>query len=243
MTALPSSSLRSADRVAHVAGSATEPGDHELIERTLAGDQAAFAAIMRRHNAQLYRLARATLRDDTEAEDALQDAYFAAYRALATFRRDAALSTWLSRLVLNECFARLRRTARRQAVVPISVAHQPGELERVPDLAEGPDAATARAETRLLLERTIDELPADFRLAFVMREVDDLSVADVATCLGIPEATVRTRVYRARALLREKLSRRLRVAERGIYEFGGDRCNRVVARVLARIAALDDPTR
>jgi RNA polymerase sigma-70 factor, ECF subfamily len=217
---------------------ATTPFDTDdgtLVERTLLGDRAAFGLLMRRYNRRLYRLARATLRDATEAEDALQDAYIAAYRALAQFRRDAALSTWLSRLVLNQCFARLRRTARRQNVVPITHAGNQSEFENVADPSAGPECAAMIDETRALLERKLDELPGDFRLAFVMREVEEMSVGEVAECLGVPAATVRSRTYRARALLRESLAHDFDLAERDVYEFGGARCDRIVANVMARL--------
>jgi RNA polymerase sigma factor (sigma-70 family) len=210
--------------------------DGALVDRTLRGDRAAFASIMRRFNGRLYRLARATLRDEMEAEDALQDAYLDAYRSLGQYRRDAALSTWLSRLVLNQCYARLRRAARRHNVVPITRATDTRELESVADPAEGPEAGAMRWELRALLERKLDELPEDFRLAFVMRDVEDMSVGEVAQCLGIAEATVRSRAFRARALLRVSLARDLEVLERDVYEFGGARCDRIVAAVLARLA-------
>ncbi|HET7204028.1 MAG TPA: RNA polymerase sigma factor [Steroidobacteraceae bacterium] len=219
-----------------VASASPPVDDSTLVDRTLGGDRAAFASIMRRYNSRLYRLARATLRDDMEAEDALQDAYLAAYRSLGQFRRDAALSTWLSRLVLNQCFTRMRREARRHNVVPITRAADTGELENVADPAEGPEVDAMRGQLRALLERKLDELPEDFRLAFVMREVEDMSVGDVAQCLGIAEATVRSRAFRARALLRVSLARDLEVVERDVYEFGGARCDRTVAAVLARLA-------
>lgn len=224
-----------ANESAESAGSPVED-DGALVERTLSGDRDAYASIMRRYNSRLYRLARATLRDDMEAEDALQDAYLAGYRSLGQYRRDAALSTWLSRLVLNQCFARMRREARRHNVVPITRTIDTRELESVADPAEGPEIEAMRSQLRSLLERKLDELPEDFRLAFVMRDVEDMSVGDVAQCLGIAEATVRSRAFRARALLRVSLARELEAVECDVYEFGGARCDRMVAAVLARLA-------
>ena len=209
--------------------------DRTLVERTLHGDRAAFATIMRRHNRRLYRLARATLRDDAEAEDALQDAYLAAYRSLAQYRHDAAFATWLSRVVLNQCYSRLRRTSRRENVIPIAHALDQRELESVADPAEGLDAAVMRLEMRRLIERKLDELPGEFRLVFVLREIEELTVGDVAAMLDIPEATVRSRAFRARTLLRAALARELDVAESDAYEFGGARCDRIVGAVLARL--------
>jgi RNA polymerase sigma-70 factor (ECF subfamily) len=211
--------------------------DRPLVARTLAGDRQAFALIMRRHNRRLYRLARATLRDDAEAEDALQDAYVDAFRSLAQFRHDAALATWLSRLVLNQCFARRRRAMRRQNVIPIQNAGLASDLENVADPACGPEGDAMRDQTRTMLERELDALPDEYRLAFVLREVEEMSVAEAAASLDVPEATVRSRAFRARALLRERLACDLDVAARDVYEFGGARCDRIVASVLRRIEA------
>jgi RNA polymerase sigma-70 factor (ECF subfamily) len=209
--------------------------DRSLASRVADGERAAFIELMRRHNRRLSRLARATLRDDAEAEDALQDAYLAAYRAIAQFRGDASLSTWLSRMVLNECLGRLRKSARRQNVIPLV----PGDdMETtIPDEREIPEQALARTEMRALLERKLDALPEDFRTVFVLRAVEELSVEETASSLGIPEATVRSRHFRARSLLRESLARDIDVAERDLFDFGGAHCDRIVAAVLARLDA------
>ena len=207
------------------------PGE---IDRLIAGDRAAFEALMRRHNRRLYRLARATLRDGAEAEDALQEAYLQAFRSISQFRGDAALSTWLSRLVLNECFGRLRRRDRRENVIPMVSANNEATQSCV-DESESPDAAMARAQVRSLLERRVDELPDSFRTVFVMRSVEDLSVAETALLLGIPEETVRSRHFRAKSLLRAALEVELGRAESDLFEFGGEHCDRVVAAVSDRL--------
>lgn len=189
---------------------------------------------MRQYNRRLYRLARAALRDDAEAEDALQDAYLAAYRSMAQFRGESSLSTWLTRLVLNECFGRLRRSARRQKVIPMVGATS--EIDTVPARdSDLPDRTFARTQMRALLERKLDQLPESYRMAFVLRSVEEMSVEETAQCLGIPEATVRSRYFRAKGLLREALAQEIDLAERDLFEFGGQRCDRVVAGVLARL--------
>jgi RNA polymerase sigma-70 factor (ECF subfamily) len=212
--------------------------DLSIVSRIRAGDRAAFELLMRRHNRRLYRLARATLRDDAEAEDALQDAYLSAYRSIGQFRGDAALVTWLSRLVLNECFARLRRTARRQRVIPMVEWSTDVEVDAMA-LAAGdenaPDKSAAVAEMRALLTHKLDEMPEVFRVVFVLRSVEEMSVEETALCLGIPEATVRSRHFRARGLLRESLAKDIDLAEPGLFEFGGAQCDRVVAGVLHRL--------
>jgi RNA polymerase sigma-70 factor (ECF subfamily) len=206
----------------------------ESVNSIRSGDRVAFEQLMRQYNRRLFRLARAALRDDAEAEDALQDAYIAAYRSLDRFRGDSKLSTWLSRLVLNECFGRLRRGARRQKVIPMVSPTQ--EMDAVPEEDSGsPDRLLARTQMRALLERKLDDLPEAFRLVFMLRSVEELSVEETAQTLGIPEATVRSRYFRAKGLLREALAQEIDLAERDIFEFGGEHCDRIVARVMARL--------
>jgi RNA polymerase sigma-70 factor (ECF subfamily) len=213
------------------------PADDEtLVRLILVGDRSAFELLMRRHNRRLYRLARAVLRNSAEAEDALQDAYLLAFRSLHQFRGDASVSTWLSRLVLNESLGRRRRDQRRQTVVPIT--HSPTEIDVVPDAADDlPDQLTGREQVRALLESKLDALPQDFRIVFALRSIEELSVEETAQTLGIPEATVRSRHFRAKSLLRESLAREFDVAERDVFEFGGAHCDRVVAEVLSKINA------
>ena len=197
----------------------------------------AFALLMRRFNRRLYRLARAIVGNDAEAEDALQEAYLSAYRCLSQFRGDSSLGTWLSRLVVNECLGRMRRSARRQNVIPMTPSPSDHEIEAVPsDEVGSPDAVADRAQMRVILERRIDALPETFRAVFVLRSVEELSVEETAECLGIPAETVRSRHFRAKSLLREAVAREIDIAERNVWEFAGTRCDRIVARVLSRIA-------
>jgi RNA polymerase sigma factor (sigma-70 family) len=210
--------------------------DLALAQRAGSGDRAAFEQVMRRYNRRLFRLARATLRDDAEAEDALQDAYIAAFRNLHKYKGNAALSTWLSRLVLNECLGRLRRTARRNNIAPIFSPPDYASLEQMAtSTMESPDGTTMRAQLKSLLERKIDALPESFRVVFVLRAIEELSVEETAACLELSEATVRTRHFRARSLLRESLASEMDLAERDVFEFGGMHCDRIVAAVLARL--------
>lgn len=191
---------------------------------------------MRRYNRRLYRLARATLNDDTEAEDALQEAYIHAYRAIGQFRADASLFTWLARILLNECFARQRRDARRQNVIPITASVSELDSDAMPDHnTEPPDKTLLRSELLGMIERKLDELPVAFRTVFVLRVVEDMSVEETAQLLDIPEATVRSRLFRARSLLRESLAREIDLAESDVFEFAGARCDRIVATVMARL--------
>ena len=193
---------------------------------------------MRRHNRLLFRTARSILKNDAEAEDALQDAYLRAWRALNGFRGEAKLSTWLARIVINESLARLRRE-RGALMVALDAAFEPTG-DHVPeepmddDADRQPEGMAMRAELRQLLEAAIDDLPDAFRTVFILRAVEELSVEDVAVTLDLPEATVRTRLFRARGLLRERLAREVDLALDDVFAFDGARCDRMVAAVLQR---------
>ena len=199
-------------------------GDPELVEGILAGDMRAMETMMRRHNRALYRTARAILRDDAEAEDAVQEAYLHAYRSLASFRGESKLSTWLVRIAANEALMRRRRSIRSAEVVPL-------------DPATPAENAHGDPMLRRILEERIDGLPDDYRAVFVLRALEELTVGETAAALGIPEATVRTRYFRARGLLRESLARDVDRTLEEAFAFAGERCDRIVARVLERIAA------
>jgi RNA polymerase sigma factor (sigma-70 family) len=210
--------------------------DDELLKARLitGGDRAQFTALMRQYNRRLYRLARAVLRDDAEAEDALQDAYVSAYHSIQQFRGESALSTWLSRLVLNECLGRLRRSERRsKAMTLVSPNDEMSDVAE--DAGRRPDWILARAQMRALIEQKLDQLPEAFRLVFVLRSVEELSVEETAAMLDIPAATVRSRYFRAKGLLREALAQEIDLAERDLFDFGGSQCDSVVARVLERL--------
>lgn len=213
--------------------------DADLIGRIAARDEAAFEALMRRYNGRLFRVARAILRDDAAAEDALQDAYLDAYRHAADFGGRAPLSTWLTRIVINQSLMRLRKQRRDRIVIPFAGWRNPEdqstEIDVADDKAEPPSNAAFRAEIRRILEQRIDDLPVAFRTVLVMRDVEDMSVQETADALGIPAATVRTRLFRARALLRQALERDMDVAALDVFGFAGERCDRIVAKTLERV--------
>ena len=211
--------------------------DAELAAQAASGDEAAFERIMRRHNRLLFRTARSILKSDAEAEDALQEAYLRAWRALGSFRADARLSTWLVRIVINESLARLRRRGAEVLALDSTLDPEGPSME---DVMEGnpddrPDRAAMRAELRQSMEARIDALPEAFRTVFMLRAVEELSVEDVAAALGLPESTVRTRFFRARGLLREALARDVDRAMGDAFSFDGERCDRIVAGVMARL--------
>ncbi len=210
--------------------------DCALVRRIQGGDRRAFELLMRRYNRRLYRLARAVLRDRAEAEDALQEAYMAAFESIRGYRGDAAVGTWLSRVVLNECLGRRRRDVRRQSLIPISREDPSDEMEdSVASEAHPPEELAAADQMRAILENKLQQIPESFRVVFVLRSVEELSVEETAACLNVPSETVRSRHFRAKALLREALARDIDIAERDLFDFGGDRCDRIVAAVMHRL--------
>lgn len=213
--------------------------DLETARRIEAGDRAVLVALMRQHNQRLYRAARSILRDDADAEDAVQEAYLQAFRAIGQFRGDSRLSTWLTRIAINTALARRRQRVRQAEVVWLD-ADPAADAEvamTIDPSQEDPARAAARAELRALIESRIDRLPEAFRTVFVLRGVEELSVEETAGLLGIPPQTVRTRFFRARALLRESLARDIDAGIDGAFGFAGERCDRIVAGVLARLAS------
>ncbi len=229
---MDTASIRSADTAESVAA----VSDTELIARAIEGKRHAFEAIMRRHNQLLFRTARSILKNDPEAEEAVQDAYLQAWRALTTFRADAKLSTWLVRIVANEALGRLRR--KHGEVIPLDAAMlipDPDVQARfTADPSQQPEGNAMRDELRKILEERIDGLPDIYRTVFVLRAVQELSVEEVAHALQIPEPTVRTRFFRARSLLREGLASDIDGTMIHAFAFDGERCDRLVEHTLRR---------
>lgn len=224
--------------------------DADLSRRIAGGDVRAFEQLMRKHNRTLYRTARSILKDDAEAEDALQEAYLLVFRNIDRYRGESSLSTWLTRIVANEAIARSRKSRRRAEVIQLAGNDDfPEPLEHGMEAmdpthathaghAEQPEQAAMRADARRLLEQKIDQLPEAFRTVFMLRGVEEMTVEETASCLGIPEATVRSRFFRARSMLRESLSREFDSAMEDAFGFDGARCDRIVAGTLARINAM-----
>lgn len=216
--------------------------DDELVTLAIGGMNDAFGVIITRYNQRMYRVARSILHDNAEAEDAVQEAYLSAFAGLSAFRGDAGLGTWLTRIIVNEALGRMRR---RKRDVPLDALHAPGG----PDEADillfpgavrplNPEQAMAVGEIRHILERAVDTLPPNLRLVFVLRDIEGLSVAETASHIQIPEATVKTRLHRARKLMRAGLDKTVQTALHDTFPFRGARCERIRTHVLARIAQL-----
>ena len=224
------SALLPLPREAPVLRQVERPADTELIASILAGDMRAMEALMRLHNRTLYRTARAILRNEAEAEDAVQEAYLQAFRALGTFRGESKLSTWLVRITANEALMRRRRNART------AVAAAPDfDPDSLASGEAGPESDAQRGEMRRLLEARIEALPDSYREVFMLRGLEELSVEETAAVLGIPEATVRTRYFRARGLLRQSMAGDVDTTLEDAFAFAGLRCDRMIREVFARL--------
>ncbi len=199
--------------------------DEEIVARVLGGETALYEILMRRHNQRLYRAARAILRDENEAEDVMQEAYVRAFQHLGQFAGEAKFSTWLTKIAIHEALARTRKRSR--------VETMDFEIESP---ARNPEQETLDSESHRLIEEAVDALPENYRTVFMLREVEGLSTAETAAALGIAQETAKTRLHRARGLLRRHLYRRLGTAAHDAFPFGATRCDRVVAAVFARIS-------
>ena len=210
----------------------TEPDESTLLALVRSGDRNAFGTLMRRYNQRVFRIARAILADDAEAEDAGQEAWVLAYRHLHQFEGRSSFSSWIGRLVSREALAR----ARRRRPTPVAEVS-----EGVMDKQLDPERRASDGEARVILERAIDSLPDSFRTVFVLRAVEEMSVAETAACLEIPEDTVKTRLHRARRLLRDDLVQQLDIAATDAFAFAGARCDRMVEQVLRRVGEESSP--
>lgn len=217
------------------AAALTELKDENVVARVLAGETALFEILMRRYNQRLYRVSRIILRDDAEAEDVMQDAYVRAYEHLHQFAGKAAFATWLTRIAIHEALARKRRRGRHEELDALPMNGE--SMSIMKSSAPNPEDATAASQARELLEQAIERLPENYRTVVVLREVEEMSVADTASSLGVTEAVVKTRLHRAHAMLRKELYARARDRAADLYQFHAVRCDRVVKAVFERINA------
>jgi RNA polymerase sigma-70 factor (ECF subfamily) len=213
--------------------------DAELVAIIRGGECEAFAALMQRCSQRLFRVARAVVHDEAEAEDVLQEAYVRAFAALPQLREAAHARTWLTRIVLNEARRRLRRRRRLVELSEIEISQAASDRIIIfPGASADPETSAAILEARRMLERAVDALPESFRLVFILREVEGLSVEETAAELGLQAATVKTRLLRARRRLQRSINAALGSALTDAFPFLGERCERVRRRVLPRLRAL-----
>lgn len=214
------------------------PAEAELVRRASQRDEAAIRAIIQVHNRRLYRVARSIVRDDSEAEDVLQEAYFRAFSAIADFRGESSLTTWLTRIVLNEALQRARRRIDVPAMPETLAADRLADIIPFPLSGQNlvdPERATSQREICRLLEQAIDKLPEEFRTVLIARAIEGLSIEDTAELYDIRPETVKTRLHRARKLLKSSLEEHLGSFFSDVFPFDGARCERLTNAVVSRL--------
>ena len=214
-----------------------ETDDADLVQRARGRDEAAIRVIMQSNNRRLYRLARGVLRNDSEAEDVVQETYVRAFTHLDSFRGDSSLATWLARIAMNEALGRLRR--QRPGVEWTSLP--PGVLEAqiiqfpLSSPPEDPEKSMAQREIQHVVEHAIDDLPEAFRIVFITRVIEGMNVEETAEILGLKPETVKTRLHRARAMLRDNVEKKIGPVVMDAFPFAGKRCERLTEAVLKRL--------
>ena len=217
----------------------SDPTDSELLQKWLQGNAFAFRTLVRRHDRYLYRIARSILLDDHDAEDIVQETFIRAFTGLRSFHGSASFRTWLTRIALNE--ANRRRRGQR-STVDLDALQTTQEHQRsrpsYPLIASDidPESSAAQSQIRRLLEKAIHDLPAAFRIVIVMRDVEEVGTQETASLLGIREETVKTRLHRARRMLRESLGEQVALALKDVFPFNKPRCNALVQRLLNQLA-------
>lgn len=210
--------------------------DEEIVDRVRGGETALYEILVRRYNQRLYRVARAILRDDTEAEDVMQEAYVRAFQYLHQFEGRSPFSTWLTRIAVHEALARVRT---RQRVVQFEEPEEDSEMEiSFVEKSLDPEQQTSTAEVGKLLEEALLRLPEQYRAVLMLRDVEDMSTAETAEALSLTEENVKVRLHRGRSMMRRNLIERVGASAKEAFPFMGTRCDRVASAVLRRINEL-----
>lgn len=216
--------------------SSENPTDCEVIERVKAGDTALYEIIMRRYNQRLYRVARAILRDDAETEDVIQDAYVRAYQHLDQFAGNAPFANWLTSIAVHEALRRLRLRNRNQQLDGLD--HDEEGAMGIVETSLDPEQRASVGELGQLLEEAVLDLPDQYRTVIMLRDIEELSTAETAAVLDLTEQNVKVRLHRGRAMMRDRLFARVGVGGKNAFPFMGNRCDRVVLGVFARLRQL-----
>jgi RNA polymerase sigma-70 factor (ECF subfamily) len=214
--------------------SGNESSDEEVVAQVLAGDTARYEILMRRYNQRLFRIARAILRDDSEAEDVMQDAYVRAYTSLSQFGARALFSTWLTKIAVYEACGRLRRRKRLEKLPAVST-REGKEVKSMHSSDIDPEQEFLQTEAASFLEQAVDALPDMYRCVFVLREIEEMNTAETAACLNLTEENVKVRLVRARQRLRNELYARAGATSSQAFRFMGARCDRMVQTVLSKL--------
>jgi RNA polymerase sigma-70 factor (ECF subfamily) len=211
--------------------------DADVVRRVRDGETALFEVLMRRHNQRVYRVARAVLKDETEVEDVMQQAYINAFTHLHQFESRAEFSTWLTRIVLNEAFARREKMRRADSVSTYVNGEDGAGAESLTTPQPDPERQAYAQELRQVLEDAVDQLPENYRVVFVLRDVEGLSTSETGAGLGLGDEAVKTRLHRARSMIRRSVTARIGHLAAEAFQFQAPRCDRVVQAVLDRITA------
>jgi RNA polymerase sigma-70 factor (ECF subfamily) len=211
--------------------------DEEIVYRVRAGETALYEVIMRRYNQRLYRIARAILHNDSEAEDVMQDAYVRAYQHLDQFAARAPFATWLTRIAVHEALARLRGRNRIQSLD--DTEDNGDQSMQIPSKSPDPEQSASGAQLRGLLEEAVLDLPEHYRIVIMLRDIEELSTAETADALDLTEHNVKIRLHRGHGMIRSWLFERIGAGAKEAFPFMGVRCNRVVEGVFNRLAAAD----
>ena len=215
---------------------AVEPPDENLVARMRTGDTGAYEIILRRYNRRLFRVTRSILRDDDDAQDAMQEAYVRAFTNLGDYRTPGNFGAWLTRIAINEALMKKRKDRRYTSSDAAPTPDEDEAATQEPAPGPGTEELAANGELRRLIEVAVDRLPESFRTVFVLRAIEQLSIEETAACLDIPAATVKTRFHRARGLMQQSLDHYIDAAGLTVFDFAGPRCDRMVADVLAHLA-------
>lgn len=205
--------------------------EEELIDKIKNGEKDLYSVIIQKYNQRLYRIARSIVKEEAELEDILQDTYLKAYVNLSQFRKEAKFSTWLIRILLNNAYATINKSKRYSSSLP-------EELNEPSDAHESPDFDLNNKELKAILEGAIDKLPENLRSVYIMREVEHLSVHETSQCLEISEENVKTRLHRAKAILKDELYKRSK-GDIELFRFGDQRCEKVMIAVMLQIGKLN----
>lgn len=210
--------------------------DAEIVKRVRSGDRALFEVLMRRHNQRIYRAARAVVKDEMEVEDVMQQAYISAYTHLHQFEDRSQFSTWLTRIALNEAFGRRKQLRIAESRTPDHDSDRGESMDTITSPQPDPEHQAYAQELRRVLEEAVDGLPETYRVVFMMRDIEGLSTSETGEGLGLGEEAVKTRLHRARAMIRRAVSARIGGEARAAFHFHAPRCDRVVNAVLERLS-------
>ncbi len=213
--------------------------DEEVVREILSGKPQLFEILMRRNNQRIYRAVRAILRNEAEAEDVMQQAYINAFTHLAQFGERARFSTWMTRIAIHEALAKLRRGSRDPLQAPLE-SESEDAMPPVESPYPDPEARAMASDVRRLLEEAIDSLAEHYRTVLMLREVEGLSTGETAACLGVTEDVIKTRLHRARGLVRDHLFERGGLTFEQLFSFEAPRCDRIVAGVFEAIRRMDE---